>query len=154
MAAVQPPTTQAGRDRLEALLTRLLEVERPALVAAALIQQGGDAADVATGVLAQEELSRLDDRVRTVQDQLSARPPAAGEPAVGVVVVGSTVTGDFGDGPEVLVIGTAGDVATEHDVVTIGSPLGAALLGKKAKAKVSYQGPTGKVVTVRLTAVT
>ena len=53
MAAAQPPTTQAGRDRLEALLTRLLDVERPALVAAALIQQGGDAADIAGGIVAQ-----------------------------------------------------------------------------------------------------
>lgn len=53
IAAPLPPATQAGRQRLEALLVQLLEVERPAMVAAALVQQGGDAADVAGGVAAQ-----------------------------------------------------------------------------------------------------
>ena len=153
MAAVHPPTTQAGRERLEALLTRMLEVERPALVAAALVQQGGDAADVAGGVQAQESLARLDDRVRAVQEQLTARAPRVTEPVKGVVAVGSTVTVDFGDGPERLVIGTAGDVAAGQDVITVGSPLGAALLGKKAKAEISFTGPTGRPVAVRLTAV-
>ena len=52
MAAL-PPSTQAGRERLESLLTQLLEVERPALVSAALVQPGGDAADIAGGVVAQ-----------------------------------------------------------------------------------------------------
>ena len=153
MAAVHPPTTQAGRERLEALLTQLLEVERPALVAAALIQHGGDAADIASGVVAQEDLARLDDRIRAVQEQLTARVPEAAEAVKGVVAVGSTVTVDFGDGPEKLVIGTAGDVAAGQDVITVGSPLGAALLGKKARTEISYQGPNGKLVTVRLTAV-
>ena len=53
MGLAQPPTTPAGRPRLEALLTQLLEVERPALLAAALVQPGGDAADLAGGIVAQ-----------------------------------------------------------------------------------------------------
>ncbi len=153
MAVVQPPTTQAGRERLEALLHQLLEVERPGLVAAALVQQGGDAADIAGGVLAQEQLAQMDDRIRAVQEQLNARPAPSVETVAGVVVLGSTVTVDFGDGPEVLILGTAGDAGAGQDVITVGSPLGAALLGKKAKAKVTFKGPTGKPVTVRLTAV-
>ena len=88
-----------------------------------------------------------------MQDQLTARPVRATEAVKGAVVVGGTVTVDFGDGPEKLVIGTAGDVAAGQDVITIGSPLGAALLGKKAKTEISFTGPTGKPVTVRLTAV-
>lgn len=65
-----------------------------------------------------------------MQEQLTARHPVAGEASAlkGLVVVGSTVTVDFGDGPEMLVIGTAGDVAAGNDVITVGSPLGAALL--------------------------
>ena len=153
MGPAQPPTTPAGRARLEALLDQLLEVERPALLAAALVQHGGDTADLAGGIVAQEELGRLDDRIRAVQEQLTARPTKVSETRKGVVVVGSTVTVDFGDGPETLVIGTAADAAGGAEVITVGSPLGAALLGKKAKVEVSYLGPTGKPVSVRLTAV-
>ena len=107
----------------------------------------------AVGVmLRQRSLRRLGDRIRAVQEQLTARAPRAAEVVKGVVAVGSTMTVDFGDGPEKLVIGTAGDVTAGQDVITVASPLGAALLGK-AKTEISYQGPNGKPVTVRLTAV-
>ena len=72
---------------------------------------------------------------------------------MGVVVVGSTVTVDFGDGPEVLVIGTAGDVAAGQDVITVGSALGSALMGRKAKVKLTYRSPNGRAVAVTLIAV-
>ncbi len=154
MAALHAPITQAGRDQLESRLTQLIQVERRALAAAALVQPGGDAADVAGGVAAQEDLARLDDRIRSLQEQLTARPAAAAEKVKGVVGVGSVVSVDFGDGPEQLIVGTTGDVTDGQDVITVGSALGSALLGKKAKTAVTYKGPTGKPVTVRLIAVT
>lgn len=48
-----PPITPAAKKRLTALLEDLLTVERPALAAAAVANQTGDAADLAGALDAQ-----------------------------------------------------------------------------------------------------
>ena len=146
-----PPNTPAARKRLAALLEDLVSVERPALAAAAVANQTGDAADLAGALDAQVELARLDDRIRGLQTQLNTR--AVRRKTDGSVQVGSTVTVDFGDGPEKLVVGGAADLAAGVDVVTPNSPLGRAILGAEAGAQLTYVGPSGPVVPVKVVAV-
>ena len=150
MAGPLPPTP-AARERLTALLEDLERVERPALAAAAAATQTGDAADLAATLDAQVKLARLDERMRTLREQLNAPRPQ--RTANGTVQVGSTVSVDWGEGPETLIVGSAGDLTADTDVITPDSPLGRAVLGATAGAQLTYIGPSGRETAVTIVAV-
>lgn len=77
---------------------------------------------------------------------MNTRP--ARRKADGSVQIGSTVTIDFGDGPEQLMVSGAGDLAAGVDVVTPSSPLGRAILGARPSDVVTYTSPAGRTVAV------
>ncbi|SFG49356.1 GreA/GreB family elongation factor [Streptomyces mirabilis] len=92
---------------------------------------------------------RLDARITEITVRLDGAAEA-GPPRTDVVGRGSTVTVRFADGGEETV--QIGDVAGPLDgtLVTTDSPLGRALLGRRAGDSISYEASDGRTtVTVR-----
>jgi transcription elongation factor GreA len=74
-------------------------------------------------------------------------------PAAGTVGNGSLVTVEF-DGEEVQYVLGSRDiaVATDYDVISPESPIGAAIMGAKSGDEVSYTVPSGAEITVKIKA--
>ncbi|MFF5426109.1 MULTISPECIES: GreA/GreB family elongation factor [unclassified Streptomyces] len=102
----------------------------------------GDRADQADELRRADLLDRIDGRITEIGDRLR-EAAVAGPPDTDAVGVGSTVTVRFADGTRSTlrvgeVAGTPGAAA-----VTADSPLGRALLGRRAGDTVSYDTPEG-----------
>ena len=147
--------TPAARTRLEGELERLRD-ERGQLVASLSFDETrGDSADQAAAVERGAELERVDNRISELTDLLSntgeAAPPSGDE-----VEVGTLVTLEFGDGDtETVQVGLkALQDQDDVSVLTPDSPLGRAILGRRAGETVTYTTPRGeneaKVLTVRV----
>lgn len=76
-------------------------------------------------------------------------------PAAGTVGNGSIVTIDMGGREMVYVLGSRDiAVATDYDVISPESPIGAAILGAKEGDTVSYKAPNGREISVTITKAT
>lgn len=76
-------------------------------------------------------------------------------PAAGTVGNGSLVTIDMGGREMVYVLGSRDiAVATDYDVISPESPIGAAILGAKEGDTVSYKAPNGREISVTITKAT
>lgn len=102
----------------------------------------GDPADAADELQRASEVARLDRRIAELEGRLR-EAEVAGAPSEEVVGVGSTVTVRFSDGAEETV--EISEVAEERELtlVTYDSPLGKALLGRRAGETVNYETPGG-----------
>ena len=142
MAGEVEPISSRAREAIERDLVQL-RGERAA-VAATLhdVDSTGDRADQADELQRAEELSRLDDRIETRTLRLK-QASVAGPPGSEIVGVGSSVSVRFADGTVEAV--EIGEVAEELDktLVTADSPLGRALLGRRAGDVVEYDTPQG-----------
>ncbi|MFD9243974.1 GreA/GreB family elongation factor [Streptomyces sp. NPDC059556] len=145
------PISAVAREALERELDDL-RTEREA-VAVTLKDGGGDQtgdrADQADELERATELDRLDRRMDDIRGRLR-EADAAGAPPTDAVGVGSTVTVRFEDGTETTV--QIGEVAAVLDrtMVTADSPLGGALLGRRAGDTVRYVTPEGPASAVVL----
>ncbi|MFF0793527.1 GreA/GreB family elongation factor [Streptomyces spiralis] len=148
MAGEPRPISGEARRALEQELADL-RAER-ATVAATLggTDSPGDAADQADELQRANQLERLDDRITRITDRLR-ESASAGLPSTDAVGAGSTVTVRFADGTVETV--QISEMAEEraHTLVTADSPLGRALLGRRAGDTVGYDAPDGpSTVTV------
>ncbi|MEU8617588.1 GreA/GreB family elongation factor [Streptomyces sp. NPDC048623] len=138
-------------DALRALKEELAELrtERAAVAAALRDEAGavGDRADEADELQRADELARLDRRIARIEERLSGAA-AAGAPSAGAVGVGSTVTVRFEDGGESTVHVTELADPDDPALVTSDSPLGTALLGRRAGDTVTYRAPGGPMSAV------
>ncbi|ATO40663.1 transcription elongation factor GreA [Bifidobacterium pseudolongum subsp. globosum DSM 20092] len=76
-------------------------------------------------------------------------------PDAGTVGNGSIVTIDMGGREMVYVLGSRDiAVATDYDVISPESPIGAAILGAKEGDTVSYKAPNGRKISVTITRAT
>ena len=76
-------------------------------------------------------------------------------PAAGTVGNGFIVTIDMGGREMVYVLGSRDiAVATDYDVISPESPIGAAILGAKEGDTVSYKAPNGREISVTITKAT
>ena len=76
-------------------------------------------------------------------------------PDAGTVGNGSIVTIDMGGREMVYVLGSRDiAVATDYDVISPESPIGAAILGAKEGDTVSYKAPNGREISVTITKAT
>ena len=76
-------------------------------------------------------------------------------PDAGTVGNGSIVTIDMGGREMVYVLGSRDiAVATDYDVISPESPIGAAILGAKEGDTVSYKAPNGREISVTITRAT
>ncbi|MGE3288111.1 MAG: GreA/GreB family elongation factor [Pseudonocardia sp.] len=144
-----------ARERLEEELARVRE-QRHRLA----VQLGGedpvdadlgDRGDEAVALEGLDDLARMDRRI-TELERLIADPDALDTPPG--LPDGTAVTLRFPDGDVATfrVVAVAEVAAPGDDVVTAGSPLGRALVGRGAGDTITYEGPDGElhaeVVTV------
>ncbi|WP_326607157.1 GreA/GreB family elongation factor [Streptomyces sp. NBC_01799] len=143
------PISAAAREALERELADL-RAERETV--AATLQGGervGDRADEADELQRGTELDRLDTRIAEINGRLR-EAAVAGPPRTDKVGVGSTVTVRFADATETTVqIGEVAE-ALDRTLVTADSPLGRALLGRRAGDTISYETPQGQSTAVVL----
>ena len=72
-------------------------------------------------------------------------------PEAGLVGNGSVVTMDMAGREMVVVLGSRDiAVATDYDVISPESPIGAAIMGAHAGVTVSYQAPNGREISVTI----
>ncbi|WP_406530725.1 GreA/GreB family elongation factor [Streptomyces sp. I8-5] len=143
------PMSTAARRALEQELADL-RTER-ATVAATLRggKQVGDRADEADELQRGTDLDHLDTRIAEIDGRLR-EADAAGPPSTDKVGVGSTVTVRFADATETTIRISEFPEALDLTLVTADSPLGSALLGRRAGETVTYDAPGGRTTAVVL----
>ncbi|MGQ0519944.1 MAG: GreA/GreB family elongation factor [Actinomycetota bacterium] len=138
------------REELEDLTTRgRVEIAR-AIEAARML---GDLSENGDYHAAKDSQGKMESRIRHIERILSSATIVEGRAgADGVVVAGSTVgiryEGD--DDVERFLIGSIEERVEGVQVMTPGSALGMALLGKRAGDTVEYEAPTGAVLEVEI----
>jgi transcription elongation factor GreA len=142
------PTGLSGesRERVEAELERLRE-RRDRLEAEVRNDRGAvsDHADAADAIQRADELVGLDERVAELDRLLHAGP----EPTNGdELPFGTEVKLRFSDGDvitmQVISVIEEASVDGDTEALTASSPLGLALIGRKAGDKISYTTPQGE----------
>lgn len=130
---------QVERDELQAKLDELMvrgdEMTGP-----------GDAVDHAVSISRQVEVEHIQGQINQLDMLLSLPPRAEADLPDGVVAVGSTVRIAFPGGDEqTLLLATIEEAQDAGEVLTFDSPLGKALLGKRADDEVEYAAPGGSM---------
>ncbi|MFD0370069.1 GreA/GreB family elongation factor [Streptomyces sp. NPDC059071] len=137
-------------DALRALRQELAELRAQRRAVAATLRDDnpvGDRADDADELRRADDLDRLDREIAGIEARLD-EGAAAPAPSAVEVGVGSTVTVRFEDGGESTVhLGELAD-ADDPALVTSDSPLGSALLGRRAGDTVTYRTPGGPMSAV------
>ena len=142
--------TQATYDRLQAELEDLttrgrVEVARAIEAARAL----GDLSENGDYHAAKDTQGKMESRIRRLQDTLGKAVvmddavAASSETVAAGSVVAIRYEGD--DDVERFFVGSIEERHDDLNVVSPGSPLGQALLGKSAGATVEYEAPGGKL---------
>jgi transcription elongation GreA/GreB family factor len=135
-----------SRERVEGELARLRE-RRDRLEAEVRNDRGAvsDHADAADAIQRADELVGLDERVAELDRLLHAGPaPTNGDE----LPFGTEVKLRFSDGEvvtmQVISVIEEASIDSEAEALTASSPLGQALVGRKAGDKVSYTTPQGE----------
>ncbi|MFB7213276.1 GreA/GreB family elongation factor [Streptomyces sp. NPDC056255] len=141
------PMSAAARRALEQELADL-RTERAA-VAATLRggEQVGDRADEADELQRATDLDHLDTRIAEIDGRLR-EADVAEPPSTETVGVGSTVKVRFADDTEMTTRISEFPEPTDPTLVTSDSPLGSALLGRRAGETVTYDAPGGRTTAV------
>jgi transcription elongation factor GreA len=140
--------TRQGHEQLSEELRRLKGVERPAISAAiGRAREHGDISENAEYDAAKEKQAMIEARIRQIEDRLARAEivDTAGQ-APDVVRFGTTVVlEDLDSGEEVtyrLVGEDEADVA--KGLLSVSSPVGRALIGKRVSDEVHVAVPRGK----------
>ncbi len=139
--------TRAGAERMHAELLRLLNVERPkvtAEVSAAAAQ--GDRSENAEYIYGKRRLREIDRRIRFLQGRLDTSTIVVPEEQSDVerVWFGATVTIEEEDGTRrTFQIVGADEIDATGSRVSVESPLGRSLLGKRRGDEVTVRRPRG-----------
>lgn len=140
--------TPEGLRRLREELRELVEVRRPGIVQrVARARSEGDLSENFAYHDARRELGMLDGRVQTIEGML--RNVQLVEAGGGdLVALGSTVVveDDFGVSTYTVVGPAEADVQAGR--ISMVSPLGQALMGRRAGERVGYQSPGGERTAV------
>lgn len=141
---------ETARDRLEQELAQVREQRRR--LADQLGGEDpddpdpGDRGDEAVRLEGLDDLARLDRRIGEIE-RLIADPGASGTPAG--LADGTVVRLRFPDGDEatfrIVAIPEQAPPDGQDEVVTAGSPLGQALVGRRAGDTITYRGPDGEL---------
>jgi len=140
--------TPEGEARLRGELERLWKVDRPLVtreVKAAAAQ--GDRSENAEYIYGKKRLREIDRRIRYLQKRLDqlvvVREPVARD---GRALFGAWVTVEDEEGGETRYRLVGPDESeAEAGLISIDSPIGRALLGKRADDEVSVQRPKGRI---------
>ena len=104
---------------------------------------------------AKEEQGKMEGRIRHIQALLERAEIVEDAAGGGVVTAGSVVTISYAgdDDTERYLIGSIEERHDELEVISPGSPLGAALLGAKPGDTVEFEAPNGNTLRVEIRAV-
>ncbi|MDI2099502.1 transcription elongation factor GreA [Ruicaihuangia caeni] len=144
--------TQEAYDRLSAELAQLSGEGRTEIakrIEAA--REEGDLKENGGYHAAKDEQGKMEARIRQLTELL--RTATVGEPPAsdGTVAPGTLITAEILGDESTFVLGSreiAGD--SDLDVYSEQSPLGAAIMGRKAGDTTSYIAPNGKEITVKV----
>ena len=144
--SVQKPIqlTPAGKAALEAELRQLVDEKRPEIVArVATARQEGDLRENFAYHDARRELGLLDGRVQTIEATLRHCVVVEAGPQDGSVKLGATVVvrDEFGESEYTVVVPAEADITKGR--ISLESPLGEALVGRRAGDEVSFASPGG-----------
>ncbi len=143
--------TQEAYDRLHDELTYLstdgrIDISRRIEAA----REEGDLKENGGYHAAKEEQGKMEGRIRQLQQLLENAVVGETPPDDGVVEPGMVVTVDmFGDQMRFL-LGSREIHGADIEVYSEKSPLGGAILGKKAGDEASYEAPNGKTINVKI----
>ena len=140
------PLTDAGRARLRDELDHMRQVREPEL-AALLREARGQASASEEGdfMALQEELARVHGKIQELERSLAAERAEETALPAGAAGIGSRVTARDDTGREhnfVLVSPVEADAARGH--ISSSSPIGAALVGRRAGDEVRVKVPSGE----------
>ena len=139
--------TQEGLDRLSAELHELIEVRRPALVAAvAEARSHGDLRENAAYDAARQDQAMNERRISELESMLqNVTVVDTSSSSNGIIRIGSKVTVDFGDDePEEYTLVGAIEAKPSANMISNESPLGKALNGKRAGETTYFFSPGGR----------
>jgi transcription elongation factor GreA len=137
--------TKDGLRQLEEELDQLVQVRRAEV--AERIRQARDFGDIAENAEytdAKNEQSMLEGRIQALETMVRNAVVIEDEPReAGVVAVGASVTVSTEDGDETYAIVGAAEADPLRGRISNESPLGRALLGRRAGDEVEWTSPSG-----------
>jgi len=149
--------TQEAFDRLCSELEHLRGPERAELAARiGEAREEGDLRENGGYHAAKEEQGKSEARIRQLEDMVRRARVGEQPTAEGVVEAGTVVTVRFvgDDDAQTFLLGSrellALDDSVEFDVYSPQSPLGSAILGKRAGENATYAAPNGRHVSVEI----
>lgn len=149
--------TQEAHDRLTAELDERSTARRTEItkrIEAA--REEGDLKENGGYHAAKDEQGKNEARIRQLRHLLDTARIGVPDSAADEVAQGSVVTVEFLGRPRTMtfLLGSREEAAhSEVEVISPGSPIGAAVLGAHVGDTVSYATPAGKQLTVKITAV-
>jgi transcription elongation factor GreA len=142
---LSPETHARLVEELEDLTTRgRIEIARAIEAARAL----GDLSENGDYHAAKDAQGKMESRIRQLQQILSSAVIVGASPTGnGGIAAGSIVGIRYGDDDDVerFLVGSIEERRDDVAVISVGSPLGQALLGHRAGDHVSYEAPNGRL---------
>ncbi|WP_370618114.1 transcription elongation factor GreA [Mumia sp. Pv 4-285] len=149
--------TQEAYDRLQAELDHLRGPARTEIATKiAEARDEGDLKENGGYHAAREEQGKSEARIRQLEDMMRRAEVGEQRADDGLVESGMVVTIKFSgdDDTETFLLGSREmlslDASVDTDVYSPQSPLGAAILGKRAGDTATYEAPNGREVTVEI----
>jgi transcription elongation factor GreA len=147
--------TQEAYDRLKAELEQLLNVERQAI--AKKIQEAREEGDLKENGgyhAAKDQQGIIEARIARINQILANSVVGESQEVSDKVAQGMVITIELGEKKMEFLLGSA-EMAENTDLTVYSpdSPMGNAIMGAKIGETVSYTAPTGKLLTVKIVAV-
>lgn len=137
--------TQEGLDKLQKELEELTKIRRPDVVnRIKTAKELGDLSENAEYTSAKEEQSFIEGRIQEIEQTIKHTKVVEGK-HTGTISIGCKVEVEVdGDKDKFELVGQT-ESDPENGKISIDSPVGQALLGHKAKDRVSVETPDGSV---------
>lgn len=138
--------TQAGFNQLQADLANLVNDKRPALVTRlSNARSQGDLSENSDYISAKEELAFMDGQISELEDVLRLSKVTI-PTATDKVDFGHAITVRVGNKQTVFTLVGEWESNPSLKKISVTSPLGKAMLGKKVGEKIEVDAPAGKIV--------
>jgi len=152
MVGVKPQVTEDGLEALKKELAVLLEQKRPKVVERlANARSQGDLSENSDYQNAREELEFLDGRINELGEVIKNARVVTSQAVSGAVDIGKSVKVRVGNREMVFFIVGEWEANPSEKKISLSSPLGQALMGKKKGDKIRVEAPAGTVVYEVLT---
>jgi transcription elongation factor GreA len=144
--------TPEGYQKLKDELRHLIDVRRPEV--AELIREAKEAGDISENAAydeAKEQQAFLEARIRHIEDVLKRAEVIEQPNGTDAVSIGCTVTvAEEGEGPESFRLVGSAEADPTQGFISIESPLGRALIGKRVGDSARIKTPDGSSLTFQV----